>query len=149
MCRGVLCVVGIQENRDAGWGDMIQELETAFGELDPHFAWDERLLNLRQGGRPFSDHVSEFRTIAQRAGFGGEGHALTSILRNSLSPNLKAKIATEDVRTLGFTAFVELCMRHDQALRGRPWDRRFNQPAVKLSSASGVSLSGQGDDVPG
>ena len=76
---------------------MIRELEVAFGELDPEYARDRRLLNLRQGGRPFAEHVNDFRTIAQRAGF-GEGRALKSVLRNSLSRELEAKISTEDVR---------------------------------------------------
>ena len=134
-----LCVVGVQENRYADWGDMIQELETAFGELDPNYTWDKRLLNLRQGGRAVTDHVSEFGTIANRAGFGAEGRGLTSILRNSLSSNLKAKIATEDVHALGFTAFVGLCMRHDHARRGRPWDRRLNQLARGAPGATGAT----------
>ena len=62
-----LCVVGVQEERYAGWGDIIGELEHAFGDSDPEYTCDERLLNMRRGGRPFSDHISEFRTVAQRA----------------------------------------------------------------------------------
>ena len=78
-----LCIVGIQEHRYVDWDDMIRELEVAFGELDPDYAWDKRLLNLRQGNRTFAEHINEFRTVAQRAGF-GEGRGLISILRNSL-----------------------------------------------------------------
>ena len=66
-----LCVVGVQSDRYGGWADIIEELDQAFGDLDPEYTWDERLLNMRQGGKPFADHISEFRTVAQRAGFGG------------------------------------------------------------------------------
>ena len=135
-----MCGVGIQENRYGDWGDMIGELElafgeleVAFGELDSGYVWDRRLLNLRQGGRPFADHIIEFRTIAQRASFGGT--ALKSVLRNSLSRELEAEISTKDVRGLELTPFIELLMRHDRALRAmRPWAPPRHQSAQNAAT---------------
>ena len=78
---------------------------TAPVDLDPGFSWDKKLLNMRQGRRPFGDYAKEFRTVSAKADFGGRG--LCSILRNSLSRELKDKVGMEDVSGLGFTALVE------------------------------------------
>ena len=127
-----MCVVGLQEVRYGDWLDMMQELETAFGELDPRYAWDKRLLSMRQGNRLFADYINEFRTIAQRTGF--RGRALTSLLRYSLSRELEAKVSTEDVSELEFTALVEVLLRQDQALRSAPrqaWGVTRNNPPAR------------------
>ena len=58
-----MCMVGLQEGRYRDWTDVIQELEGAFGELDPAFARDRRLLSLRQNGRSFVEHANEFRAL--------------------------------------------------------------------------------------
>ena len=131
-----MCVVGIQEARYGDWLDMLQELETAFGELDPRYAWDKRLLSMRQENRPFADYINEFRTIAQRTAF--RGRALTSLLRYSLSRDLEAKVSTEDVSELEFTALVEVLLRQDHALRAasrQAWGvPRNNQPARSFAA---------------
>ena len=130
-----MCVVGIQEGRYGDWGDMAQELESAFGEMDPEFAWDDRLLDLRQGNKPFAEYISEFRAVAQRSGFAGR--TLISVLRYSLSKELAAKVTTENVRGMGFTTLFEMLLRHDQALRAtRPWWSRGNQPARPVRNAA-------------
>ena len=157
-----LCIIGVGEDRYSSWHEMIHDLDKAFGEWDPNFAWDEKLLTLKQGGKTFIDHVSEFRTLAQRSAFGTEGRGITSILRASLSSQLKAKIATEDVRGMSFGSVVELCLRHDIALRNgnnsrpwenRPWEKRSNyhgeqsktktQPAVVDSGWDPMDLERQ------
>ena len=84
---------------------------TAFVDLDPGFSWDKKLLNMRQGSRPFADYAKEFRTVSAKADFGGRG--LSSILRNSLSRELKAKVSMEDVSGLEFTALVDKLLRMD------------------------------------
>ena len=107
-----MCTVGLRLERYEDWQDMVSELEAAFGEVDPGHAWDKRLFSLRQGKRSFSEHVNEFRTIAQSSSFGGP--ALKSLLGFSLSRDLETKISAEDV---GLDAFVELLQRHDRGLR--------------------------------
>ena len=91
---------------------------TAPVDLDPGFSWDKKLLNRRQGSRPFADYAKEFRMVSAKADFGGRG--LSSILRNSLSRELKAKVSMEDVSGLGFTALVEKLLHMDQSLRSGP-----------------------------
>ena len=128
-----MCMVGLQEGRYSDWNDVIQELEGAFGELDPAFARDRRLLSLRQNGRSFVEHANEFRTLSQRTSFGEQ--ALASVLRCSLSRELDARVSTEDLRGLGLGPLIELITRHDNALRfgsgSRPY-RPFQQGAFAM-----------------
>ena len=44
-----LCVNGVGADQYDDGTALVDKLERAFGELDPTFARDERLLNLRQG----------------------------------------------------------------------------------------------------
>ena len=61
------------EGRYEDWLDIIRALEVAFGEVDPGYSWDKRLLNMQQGSRPFADYINDFRTVSQRVDFGGRG----------------------------------------------------------------------------
>uniref|UniRef100_A0A3B3HT73 CCHC-type domain-containing protein n=1 Tax=Oryzias latipes TaxID=8090 RepID=A0A3B3HT73_ORYLA len=96
-----------------------------------------RLLSLKQGNRPVSEHLIDFRILAVEAGW--PDPALKGIFYQSLSERIKDHLCTQP-ETDTFEELVTAALRSDLRLRERQTEQKSKQPSTHVNPVRPLPL---------
>lgn len=100
----------------------LEEFRTAFGEVNELENAEDKILDLKQGSRPASEHTAEFRRLAMRIGWSSQ--PLLAIYRKSLNDRVRRELATRDMPT-SIWDYANRVIDLDNKMREHDGKRRF------------------------
>lgn len=100
----------------------LDEFRTAFGEVNELENAEDKILDLKQGTRPASEHTAEFRRLAMRIGW--DSSPLLAIYRKSLNDRIRRELATRDMPTRIWD-YANKVIDLDNKMREHDGKRRF------------------------